>query len=76
MLRNSHTFYFISVNILPLSMKEDSVVLLVFRLLLRSTWALNCSDGGQTPLLRFSFCGAHPVSSASHTLTSTQASKP
>lgn len=50
MLQNSHTFYFISVssvNILPLSMKGDSVVLLFFRLLLRSKWALNCSDAGQ-----------------------------
>lgn len=47
MLRNSHTFYFISVNIPTLSMKAGSVVLLFLRLLLRSTWALNCSDGGQ-----------------------------
>lgn len=47
MLWNSHTFYFISVNIPTLSMKAGSVVLLFFRLLLRYKWALNCSDGGQ-----------------------------
>lgn len=79
MLWNSHTFCFISVSsitIPPLSMKADSIVLLFFRLLLRSKWALNCSDGGQQPLVRFSFYGAHPVSGPSPALTSTQASKP